>query len=103
MSQYFPKPYEPFGGGINVRVDFSDYATKADLKNISHVDTSNFTLKSNLAGLKTEVDRLDIDKLRPFPVDLNKLSDVVKNDVVKKAVYDKFFEKGNNIDTRDLF
>ena len=84
MSQYFPKLYEPFGGDINVKVDLSNYATKADIKNISHVDTSSFALKSNLASLKTEVDKLDIDKLVPVAVDLNKLSDVVKNDVVKK-------------------
>ena len=63
MSQYFPKPYEPFGGDINVKVDLSNYATKADMKNISHVDTSSFALKSNLVSLKTKVDRLDIDKL----------------------------------------
>ena len=56
MSQYFAKPYEPFGGYINVRVDLSSYPTKADIKNISHVDTSSFALKSNLAGLKTKVD-----------------------------------------------
>ena len=89
MSQYFPKPYEPFGGDINVKVDLSNYATKTDIKNISHVDTSSFALKTNLANLKTEVDKLDIDKLVPVPVDLSKLSDVVKNDVVKKTVYDK--------------
>ena len=65
-------------------VDLSNYATKADIKNISHVDTSSFALKTNLANLKTEVDRLDIDKLVPAPVDLSKLRDVVKNDVVKK-------------------
>ena len=88
MNQYFPKPFEPFGGDINVKVDLSNYATKTDIKNISHVDTSSFALKSNLANLKTEVDKLDIDKLVPVPVDLSKLSDVVKNDVVKKAVYD---------------
>ena len=82
-SQYFPKPYEPFGGDINVKVDLSNYATKADIKNISHVDTSSFALKTNLANLKTEVDKLDIDKLVPVPVDLSKLNDVVKN-VVKK-------------------
>ena len=57
MSQHFPKPYEPSGGDINVRVDLSNYATKTDIKNISHVDTSSFALKSNLAGLKTEVDK----------------------------------------------
>ena len=83
MSQYFPKPYEPFDGDINVKVDLSNYATKADIKNISHVDTSSFALKTNLANLKTEVDKLDIDKLVPVPVDLSKLSDVVKNDVKK--------------------
>ena len=99
MSQYFPKPYEPFGGNINVKVDLSNYATKADIKNISHVDTSSFALKTNLANLKTEVDKLDIDKLVPIPVDLSKLSDVVKNDVAKKVVYDKLVTKINNIDT----
>ena len=86
MSQYFPKPYEPFGGDINVKVGLSNYATKPDLKNILHVDTSSFALKTNLARLKTEVDKLDIDKfkLASLPVGLSKLSDVVKNDVVKK-------------------
>ena len=62
MSQYFPKPYEPFGGDINVKVDLSVYTIKTDIKNISHVDTSSFALKTNLASLKTEVDKLDIDK-----------------------------------------
>ena len=60
MSQYFPKPYEPFSGDIDVKVDLSNYATKTDIKNTSHVDTSRFALKSNLASLKTEVDKLDI-------------------------------------------
>ena len=72
MSQYFPKPCEPFGGDISVKVDLSNYATKADIKNISHVDTSSFALKTNLASLKTEVDKLDIDKLVLVPVDLTK-------------------------------
>ena len=99
MSQYFPKPYEPFGGDINVKVDLSNYATKTDLKNASHVDVSSFALKSNLASLKTEVDKLDIDKLTPVPNDLAKLSNVVKNDVVKKTEYDKSVAKVNNIDT----
>ena len=84
MSEYFPKPYGLFDGDINVKVDLSNYATKADIKNISHVDTSSFALKTNLANLKTEVDKLDIDKLVPVPVDLSNVSDVVKNDVVKK-------------------
>ena len=59
MSQYFPKPYEPFGGDINVKVDLSNYATKTDIKNISHVDTSIFALKTNLANLKTEAGKLE--------------------------------------------
>ena len=71
---------------------------KADIKNISHVDTSCFALKTNLTNLKTEVDKLDIEKLVPVPVDLSKLSDVVKNDVVKKDVYDKLVTKVNDID-----
>ena len=78
MSQYFPKPYEPFGGDINSKVDLSNQATKADIKNVTHVDTSNFALKTNLANLKTEAGKIDIDKLVPVPVDLSKLSDVVK-------------------------
>ena len=84
MSQYFPKPYEPFGGDINVRADLSNYATKTDIKNIPHVDTSSFALKSNLANLKTEVDKLDIDKLVPIAADLSKLSDIVKRLLSKK-------------------
>ena len=89
MSQYFPKPYKRFGGNINVKVDLSNYATKDDIKNITHVDTSSFALKTNLANLKTEVDKLDIDKLVPVPVDLSKLSDAVENDVIKKDEYNK--------------
>ena len=83
----------------DVKVDLSNYATKTDIKNISHIDTSSFALKSNLASLKTEVDKLDIDKLAPVPLDLRKLSDVVKNDVAKKNVCDKLVAKGNSIDT----
>ena len=82
-----------------MKVDLSNYATKADIKNISHVDTSSFALKTNLTNLKTEVDKLDIGKLVPVPVDLSKLSNVVKTDVVKKTVYDKFVAKVTNIDT----
>ena len=102
MSQYFPKPFRSFGGNINVKVDLSNYATKTDLKNVTHVDTSNFALKTDLDSLKTEVDKLNIDKLAPVPVDLSKLSDVVKNDVVKKTMYDKLAAKMNNIDTSDF-
>ena len=98
MSQYFLKPYEPFGGDINVKIDLSNYAAKADIKNISDLNTSRFALKSDLASLKTEVDKLDIDKLLPVPVDLSKVSDVLKKDI-KKPVYDKLVKKVNNIDT----
>ena len=84
MSQYFLKPWEPFGGDINVKVELSNYATKADTKNISHIDTSSFALKSSLASLKTEVDKLGIDKLVLVPADLSKLRDLVKSDVIKK-------------------
>ena len=102
MSQYFPKPYEPFGGDINVKVDLCNYSTKTDLKNVSHVDVSSFALTSNLASLKTEIDKLDIDKLVPVPVDLSKLSDVVKNHVVKKTEYKKLFTKVGSIDTTNF-
>ena len=98
MSQYFPKSSEPLSRDINVKVDLSNYATRTDIKNISHVDASSFALKTTLANLKTEVDKLDTDELVPVPVDLSKLSDV-KNDVVKKDVYDKLVTKVNNIDT----
>ena len=100
MSQYFPKPYEPFVGDINVKVDLSNYATKSDIKNITHVDTSSFALKTNLASLKTEVDKLHFDKLVPVSFDLSKLSDVVKNDVVKKT---ELVAKVDNIDTSGVF
>ena len=101
MSQYFPKRYEPFGGDINVKIDLSNYATKADIKNISHVDTSSFALKTNLANLKSEVDKLDVNKLKPIPTDLGKLSDAVKN-VVKKTHYNKLVTNVDNIDTSGL-
>ena len=99
MSQYYSKPYRNLGGNINVKVDLSNYATKPDIKNISHVDTSSFALKTNLASLKTDVNKLVIDKLAPVPADLSKLRDFLKNYVAKKAVYDKLVEKVNNIDT----
>ena len=102
MSQYFPKPFRSFGGNINVKVDLSNYATKTNLKNVTHVDTSSLALKTNLASLKTDIDKLDIDKLALVPVDLSKLSDDIKNDVVKKAVYDKLVAKVNNINTSNF-
>ena len=87
MSQYFPKPFRSFRRNINVKVDLSSQATKTDLKNVTHIDTSSFGLRTNLASLKTEVNKLDIDKLAPVPVE--------------KAVYDKLLAKVNNIDTSD--
>ena len=102
MSKYYPKPYKPFGRCIKVKVDLLNYVTKANIENISHVGTSSFALKTNSVTLKTEVDKLDIDKLVPVPADLSKLSDVLKNDIVKKTVYDKLVAKVNNIDTSDF-
>ena len=88
MSQYFPKPFNShFGDSIKVKIHLSNYLTNTDIKNISHVDTSSFALKANLAHLKTEVDRFEIDKLVPIHEDLIKLSDTVKNDIVKKKLY----------------
>ena len=101
MIQYFPKPFRS-RENINVKVDLTNCATKTDIKNINHVDTSNFALKTNLANLKTEVDKLDIDKLVPIPADLSKLSNVVKNDVVNKVDCNKLVTKVNNIDTSDF-
>ena len=100
MSQYFPKQTS-HEENIKVEIDLSNYATKKDINDITHVDTSNFALKTNLANLKTEVDKLDIDKLVPIPNDLSKLSNV-KNDVVKKVDYNKSVAKVNNIDTSDF-
>ena len=82
MSQYFP-PYKKCSRNINVKLDLSDYATKIDLKNVTHVDNSSFALKTNLADLKSEIDKINTDKLKAVPDDLAKLSSVVKNDVVK--------------------
>ena len=102
MSEYFPKSFRSFGTNINVKVDLSNYAAKSDLKNVTHGDTSSFALEANLANLKNEVAKLDIDKLTPVPVDSSKLSDVGKNVVVKKTVYDKLVAKVNNTDTSDF-
>ena len=102
MSQYFPKPFRSFGGKINVKVELSNYATKTDLKNVTRVDTSSFALKTNLGSLKTEVNKLDIDKLLSVFVDLGKLRDVVKDDVVKKLCMINWLRKVNNINTSDF-
>ena len=102
MNQYFPKPYEPFGEDIYVKVDLSNYATKTGLKNVAHVDVTSFALKSNLTSLKTEVDKIAAGKLKTVPVDLAKLSNVVKNDVVKKTEYNKLVIKVVNVDTTNF-
>ena len=101
MIQYFPKPYKSFGRNINVKFDLSNYAAKLDLKNATGVDTSKLAAKFNLASLKVEIDKIDVDKLKTVPVDLSKLSNIVNN-VVKKTVYDKLVGKVNNIDTSEF-
>ena len=98
MSQYFP-PYNNSSENINVELDLSNYARKKDVKGITHVDTSSYTLKTNLAALKTEVDNIDNDKLKTVPNDLTNLSNVVKNDVVKKTEYNTLKNKVDAIDT----
>ena len=98
MTQYFPTTSN-HKENIKVEIDLSNYAAKKDINDITHLDNSNFPLKTNLSSLKTEVDKLDIDKLGTVPVDLSKLSNAVKNDVVKKNVYDKLVAKVDNIDT----
>ena len=83
MSTYYP-PYKSSSSYIKVELDLTNYATKTDLKNITHTDVSSFASKTNLTALKTEVDKIDVDKLKTVPDDLAKLSNVVKNEVVKK-------------------
>ena len=86
MSLYFPKPFNShFNDSIKVRIDLSNYATKTNIKNISHVDTSSFALKTSLSSLKTEVDKLAIEKIAPISVDLSKISDVVKMMLLKEV------------------
>ena len=101
MSQYFP-PYNNSSENIKVELDLSNYATKKDIKDITHVDTSSYALKTNLANLKTEVGKIDTDKLKPVPNDLPKLSNVVKNYVVKKTEYNSLKNKVDAIDTSNF-
>ena len=86
MSTYYP-PYKSSSNNVKVELDLTNYATKTDLKNITHVDVSSFASKTNLAALKTEVDKIDVDKLKTAPVDLAKLTNTVENDLVKKTDY----------------
>ena len=101
MSRYFP-PYNNSSENIKVELDLSNYATKTDLKNITHVDASSFASKTNLAALKTEVDKIDTDKLKTVPDDLAKLSNVVKNDTVKKTEFIPLKTKVDGIDTSNF-
>ena len=86
MSTYYP-PYKSSSNNIKVELDLTNYATKTDLNNITHVDVSSFASKTNLAALKTEADKIDVDKLKTTPIDLDRLSNLVKNGVVKKTDY----------------
>ena len=97
MSQYFP-PYNNSSENIKAELDLSNYATKKDIKDITHIDASGFASKTNLAALKTEVDKIDTDKLKTVPNDLAKLSNVVKNDVVEKTDYNALKVKVDGID-----
>ena len=86
MTTYYP-PYKSSSNNVKVELDLSNYATKTDLKNITHVDVSSFASKTNLAALKTEVDKIDADKLKTTPTDLGKLTNAIEHDVVKKTDY----------------
>ena len=83
---YYPS-YKSSSNNVKVELDLTNYATKTDLKNITHVDVSSFASKTNLEALKTEVDKIDTDKLKTAPTDLAKLTNVIENDVVKKNDY----------------
>ena len=86
MTTYYP-PYKTSSNNVKVELDLSNYATKNDLKNITHVDVSSFACKTNLAALKTEVDKIDTYKLKTALTDLAKLTNAIENDLVKKTVY----------------
>ena len=93
---YYP-PYKSSSNNVKVELDLSNYATKNDLKKITHVDVSSFASKTNLAALKSEVDKRDVDKLKTAPVDLAKLTNAIEHDLVKKTVYNT---KVNSIETQ---
>ena len=86
MTQYYP-PYRSSRNNIKLELDLANYATKTDLNNITHVDVSSFASKTNLVALKTEIDKIDADKLKTTPADLTKLTNAIENDVVKKTDY----------------
>ena len=86
MTQYYP-PYRSSSNNVKVKLDLANYATKDDVKNITHVDVSSFASKTNLAALKTEVDKIDADKLKTTPTDLAELTNTIEHDVVKKTDY----------------
>ena len=92
---YYP-PYKSSSNNVKVELDLTNYATKMDLKNITHVDVSSFASKTNLAALKTEVDKIDVDKLKTTPTDLDRLSNLVKNDLVKKTDYNTKVTRSSN-------
>ena len=86
MTTYY-RPYKSSSNNVKVELDLTNYAIKTDLKNITHVDVSSFASKTNLAALKTEIDKIDTDKLKTAPTDLAKLTNAIENDVVKKTDY----------------
>ena len=102
MRKCYLNHHNAFGKYIKDKFDLSNYATKTDLTNGTHVDTSSFALKTSLANLKTEVNKLGIEKLVTVPIDLSRLNNVVKSDVFKKTLYNKLVSKLNNIDTSDF-
>ena len=101
MSQYF-LPYRSNRSNIKVELDLSNYATKTDLKNVTHVHVSSLASKTNLASQKIEVDKLDVAKLQTVPVDLAKFSDIDKNEIIKKSEYNTLVTKVNSIDTTNF-
>ena len=103
MNEYFFSRSRRFRRDIKFKLDLSNYATKTDLENVTHVDISSFASKTNLASLKAEADKIDAGKLKTVPDQLAKLSNVVKNDVVKKTECNSLKAKVDNIDTTILF